>query len=303
MNRRRFLAGTAGLAGIATLPSFGFGVAARGGKTNTNARPDPPFGFVTSKDSTRIAFFRSGSGPPLVLVHGTANDHRRWNPALGTFRHRFTCIVVDRRGRGASGDSPHYAMSREVEDVASVLDSLSEPAFLMGHSYGAICSLEAALLTPNIRKLVLYEPPILLGGMQIPITVIDQIQHLLDRGERKAAAIAFFRDALGWPPQAIKLLPSQPQWAENVPAAPTIPRELLAVDRYAFRPARFRNLRIPVLLLQGGSSPPFMKAATQAVHAALTNSKIHVMPGQQHDAVDTGTSLLTDAVTDFLGRS
>ena len=300
MNRKRFLAGTAGLAGIATLPSFAFGVAARAGERIANAGRHRPSGFVTSKDGTRIAFFRSGSGPPLALVHGTVNDHRRWNPVLGAFHRHFTCVAVDRRGRGASGDAPHYAIAREFEDVAAVVDSLPEPAYLIGHSYGALCSLEAALLTQNIRKLVLYEPPVLLGGMQIPATVIDRIQHLLDRGERKAAVVAFFRDAVGWPPQALKLLPSQPQWIENVPAAPTIPRELVAVDRYVFRPERFRDLRIPTLLLQGGSSPPFLKAATRAVHAALANSKVHVMPGQQHDAVDTGTSLLAAAVTGFL---
>ena len=60
---------------------------------------------VTSKDGTPIACWRSGEGPPLVLVHGTAADHGRWRPVLPAFEERFTVFAVDRRGRGGSGDS------------------------------------------------------------------------------------------------------------------------------------------------------------------------------------------------------
>src|SRR3712207_6694772 len=119
---------------------------------------------ATSKDGTPIAYWRSGEGPPLVLVHGTAADHGRWRPVLPAFEERFAVCAVDRRGRGGSGDSEDYAIEREFEDVAAVVDSLGEPAFLVGHSYGALCALEAALLTPNVRKMVLYEPPMDASG-------------------------------------------------------------------------------------------------------------------------------------------
>ena len=119
---------------------------------------------VASKDGTPIAYWRSGEGPPLVLVHGTTADHSRWAPVLPAFEQHFSACAIDRRGRGGSGDSDEYAIEREFEDVAAVVDSLGEPAFLIGHSYGAVCALEAALLTRNVRKLVLYEPPIDVTG-------------------------------------------------------------------------------------------------------------------------------------------
>ena len=68
--------------------------------------------------------------------------------------------AVDRRGRGGSGDSDDYAIEREFEDVAAVANAFKEPANLLGHSYGALCALEAALFTRNVRKLVLYEPTV-----------------------------------------------------------------------------------------------------------------------------------------------
>jgi hypothetical protein len=106
---------------------------------------------ATSKDGTPIAHLCSREGPPLVLVHGTAADHGRWAPLLLAFEQRFTVCTVDRRGRGDSGDSDdYYAIEREFEDVTAVVDSVGEPANLLGHSYGALCTLEAAPCSPKM---------------------------------------------------------------------------------------------------------------------------------------------------------
>ena len=86
---------------------------------------------VTSKDGTPIAYWRSGEGPPLVLVHGTSADHSRWTPVLPAFEQHFNVYAVDRRGRGGSGDSEDYSIEREFEDVAAVVDSIGEPVNLL----------------------------------------------------------------------------------------------------------------------------------------------------------------------------
>ena len=116
--------------------------------------------FLIAPDGTRIAYLRTGDGPPLVLVHGTADDHTLWSSLLPTLAERFTVYAVDRRGRGDSGDADGYAVEREFEDVAAVIDSIGEPVNLLGHSYGACLALEAALLTGNIHKSILYDPGI-----------------------------------------------------------------------------------------------------------------------------------------------
>ncbi|HWG90487.1 MAG TPA: alpha/beta fold hydrolase, partial [Candidatus Thermoplasmatota archaeon] len=64
--------------------------------------------FATSPDGTRIAYETTGSGPHLLLVHGSAADRSDWT--LVTPRlEGFTVHALDRRGRGASGDGPTYA--------------------------------------------------------------------------------------------------------------------------------------------------------------------------------------------------
>ena len=82
-----------------------------------------------SKDGTDIGFWRSGSGPPLLLVHGTTADHSRWSSISPRFEQHFTVYAMDRRGRGGSGDSPDYALAREAEDVAAVVEAVGEPVF------------------------------------------------------------------------------------------------------------------------------------------------------------------------------
>src|SRR5262245_17922096 len=137
---------------------------------------------TVSKDGTPIGFERSGKGPPLVLVHGTSADHTRWKPLLPELESRFTLYAVDRRGRGGSGDASTYSVEREFEDIAAVVDAVGEPSFLLGHSYGAVCALEASLRTHNVRKLVLYEPPIRTAEPLYPLGAAERLQALLDSG-------------------------------------------------------------------------------------------------------------------------
>lgn len=113
---------------------------------------------VISKDGTRIAFWRSGSGPPLLLVHGATADHTTtWRFVLPELEQHFAVYAMDRRARGSSGDTLPYDLQREAEDVVAVVESIGEPVNLLGHSYGGLCAIEAALLTENLRRLILYE--------------------------------------------------------------------------------------------------------------------------------------------------
>jgi pimeloyl-ACP methyl ester carboxylesterase len=256
---------------------------------------------VTSNDGTAIASWCSGRGRPLVLVHGTAADHNRWAPVLPAFEQRFTVCVVDRRGRGGSGDSEDYAIEREFEDVAAAVDSFGEAAVLLGHSYGALCALEAALLTSKVHKLVLYDPGIEVAGEEIyPNEVIERLEALLEVGDRDEVVATTMREVAGLPPETVEYMRSQPAWQARVEAAHTIPRELRAVKALRLDPERFADLGVPTLVLSGGESPAALRKAGEAVDETLPDSRLTVMPGQGHAAMDTGTELFTTEVLRFV---
>jgi pimeloyl-ACP methyl ester carboxylesterase len=256
---------------------------------------------ILSRDGTRIAYRRSGEGPPLVLMHGTAANHGRWSPVLSTFEERFTVYAVDRRGRGDSGDADGYAVEREFEDVAAVIDSIGEPVNLLGHSYGAFLALEAALLTNNIHRSILYDPGIEVAGREIyPHEVTERLEALLRAGDRDEVVATTMREVAGLPPETVEHLRTLPVWQTRVAAAHTIPRELRAVKAYRFDPERFRDLGVPTMLLSGGASPAAFRKAAEVADDALPDSRIVVMPGQGHAAMDTGTDLFTAEVLRFL---
>jgi pimeloyl-ACP methyl ester carboxylesterase len=254
---------------------------------------------VTSKDGTKIAYERSGTGPPLVLVHGTAADHTRWAPVLPAFQRHFTVYAVDRRGRGGSGDNAVYALDREFEDIAAVIDSIGAPVNLLGHSYGALCALEAAVRSPNVAKLALYEPAFDVGVPFNPPGVRERMEALLDKGDREGVVGMMFKEVVLMSDAEMELVRAAPSWPGRIAAAHTIPREFEDAD-YQFDAARFSSLRIPLLLLQGGDSPKFLVDATAAVHLAIPHSKLVVMPGQQHIAITTAPDMFGGLVLDFL---
>ncbi len=257
---------------------------------------------VYSLDGTRIAYNRSGMGPPLVLVHGTGGSHVRWSPILPALEPHFTVYAVDRRGRGESGDAHTYAYELEFKDIAAVLDSIGQPAQLLGHSFGAICSLEAALLSPNLGKLILYEPPIPVAGIAIyPEGLVERLQVQLDAGEPEQVLTIFFREVVKMPAHEFDLLRASPAWPARVAAAHTLARELLVAEQYHFEARRFAHLTTPTLLLLGGDSPSFFGAAIHALASALPTSQTVVLPGQQHIAIDTAPELFAREVLGFLG--
>ena len=147
---------------------------------------------VISKGGTPIAYQRSGQGPALVLVYGTSATHTRWTSILPLLEKKFTMIyAVDRRGRGQSGDSAVYAIEREYEDITTVVDYIRTPINLLGHSYDALCSLEAALRVTSLHKFILHEPPIPLAGAVYPTGARARFEALLTSGYKEGFLLAF----------------------------------------------------------------------------------------------------------------
>src|SRR5215471_10953807 len=124
---------------------------------------------VLSGDGTSIAFESKGAGPPVVFLVGAFNDHTTGAELALALAGRFTVITYDRRGRGQSGDTPPYAVAREIEDLAAVLAAVGDAesggglrgrgAAVFGFSSGAILALEAAAAGQPIGRLAVYDAP------------------------------------------------------------------------------------------------------------------------------------------------
>src|SRR5438552_7603497 len=127
--------------------------------------------IVRSKDGTPIAFDRSGEGPAVILVTGALGlrSHPMFEQLAALLAPHFTVYTYDRRGRGGSGDTPPYAVEREVEDIEALVDEAGGSAYVFGSSSGAALALEAATRSNRITKLALYEDPVIVDGTRPPM--------------------------------------------------------------------------------------------------------------------------------------
>jgi pimeloyl-ACP methyl ester carboxylesterase len=263
---------------------------------------------VESRDGTEIAVWSSGQGPPLVLVHGALADHTRWRPLLPYLEPRVTVHAMDRRGRGASGDAPGYAIEREFEDVAAVVDAVADASGsatdLYGHSFGGLCAFGGATLTDNIGRLVLYEgwPPADARARELPPGIGGRLDALLAEGNRDAVVETMFREVVLMPEAEIAALRAQPAWPARVAAAPTIVRELRGIPQVPFDPGRAARIAVPTLLLTGSDSDDPFAADIATVAAALPDARVGVLDGQRHVADILAPELFARHLLGFLGE-
>jgi pimeloyl-ACP methyl ester carboxylesterase len=261
-----------------------------------------PIESVRSADGTPIAYERLGQGPPLLMVHGSTVDHTRWGGVVTRLAERFSLYLVDRRGRGASGDGPSYHVAREFEDTVAVLDAIPSPAFVLAHSYGAICVLEAMRSTSRIGKAVLYEPPLPVPGRSLFIAqdLGSRLAALLAKGNRAGVVETFLREVIHMPEPELSRLRRSASWPVRIAAAHTIPREVMTAYGYQFRAEAFTGVCVPTLFLMGGRSPVYMQEATRMASAALAGSQVVTLRGQGHAAMSTAPDLFLDKVVAFL---
>ena len=256
---------------------------------------------VRSADGARISYRRGGSGPPLVLVHGTFDDHRLWQQVSPALEESFSVYAIDRRGRGDSGAQGRtYAVEREYEDLAAVVEEIGEPAHLLGHSLGARYALHAALLVPDhLRSLVLYEP---LPFYIPPPEIMERFRAFEEADDRDGILVMYYEDLAGVPPEIVEQMRGTPEWHMAADNAHTFPTELRSFSGYRFDPASFADLHVPTLLLLGSESPPFLRVQTVAVAAALPDARIVTLAGGGHDAMLRAPELFVREVTRFFAE-
>jgi len=254
---------------------------------------------VTSADGQQISYWRSGEGPPVVLVHGAINDRVAWILVHPLLEKRFTVYAMNRRGREGSGPPAPHTFEQEVDDLIAVLEAAGEPVHLVGHSGGAICSLGAVLRTDRLRSLTLYEPPAIEVGASVDFSAITELVHA---GKNEEAALLFFREGPQVPESDLDLLRASPIWQSIVDLAPTMPHEFEALVGFDFNASHYQDLSIPLLLLVGADSPPNLKSINQSLRDAVPAARYVEMPGQQHGANLAAPQMFVDELTKFFDQ-
>jgi pimeloyl-ACP methyl ester carboxylesterase len=265
-----------------------------------------PDRVVHAPDGTRIADFVSGDGPPLVLVHGAASDHTTFRVVEPILAGRYTVHAIDRRGRGASGDGAGYTIGHEFDDLAAVVDAIAadggRPVDVVGHSFGGRVGLGAALRTPNLRRLVVYEgAPSPAGTPYQAPDLLVRLRSLADAGRDEELLSTFLGEVIGMSGADLAAYRANPVWPARVAAAPTIVREIEAEVSPVAGLDALGAVRVPVLQILGGASLPAFRAATEALDARLARGEVVVIEGAKHAAHHTHPDRFVAEIERFLG--
>lgn len=263
---------------------------------------------VRSSDGTKIAYDVIGSGPPVVLVGG-AFSYRAWpqpRRLAEELADAFTVINYDRRGRGESGDTPPFAVERELEDLEALITRAGGSAFVWGWSSGAVLALKAAAHGARIERLALYDPVFAVDDEKLPPPgFVQELTELVAHGRRGAATKYYFTKVMGIPSvvaTGMRLVPGLRRRLDGV--AHTLPYEAALVeDALRGRPLRvedWRAVRVPTLVLSGEKSEPLLRKGAEAIAAALPNAELRVLTGQGHNP---SMAVMASALKEFFGAT
>lgn len=247
--------------------------------------------YVTSADGTRIAFDRIGDGPPVVVVSGIFCDRQRTRPLAEALASQpegpLAVINYDRRGRGESGDTPPYAVEREVDDLRALIAEAGGAAGVYGHSSGAGLALQAAASGLPVTRLVLHEPPY--GpddeaSTAAARTLAEAVTAAVAEG-RHGDAIRLFMADSGLPPEVVDGMATDPGLLALAPTMPYDHEVMGDAERGGTIPeALVRAVEVPTLVLAGGASAPFFRDTADRIVTMLPAGTLTVLEGQDHDA-------------------
>lgn len=240
--------------------------------------------FVTSSDGTQIATHTVGEGPPVVIVNGalsTAADAEELAHAL--VGAGLQAVTYDRRARGNSGDTRPADPHREVEDLEAVVESVDREVAVIGHSSGAVLALFAAGVGVPIGHLFLSEPPFGFEQDVAEPVQAKRIQRLVDEGRLGDAVVMFQRDVVGLPEEFVEQFKATPEFEQITQLAQSTVYDTLLTHRTSTPTPAMMGVTVPVTILCGVETMPFLKQAAQRLANVMPESEfLHVPESVGH---------------------
>jgi pimeloyl-ACP methyl ester carboxylesterase len=243
---------------------------------------------LSSSDGTTIAYDSRGEGPALILVDGALTVHSSGSGELATLlAPHFTVYGFDRRGRGKSGDTPPYAVDREIDDIEALIDRAGGAAFLYGHSSGGPLAMRAAIrLGGKVGKLAMYEPPYNNdpGAQESWSQYLRQLREALAEG-RRGDAVALFMRFVGTPDEQVDGMRRAPFWPGMEAVAPTLAYDHAAIlgEPWSVPAGLAARVSVPALVMAGDAGLPFMPDAARALSQAIPQGRLRMLAGQTHE--------------------
>ncbi len=260
---------------------------------------------------TTLAYTDEGTGPPVVLVHGSASTRGQWRFAVLDLSPRYRVLAPDLHGYGGTPAPPvldSLTFDDEVELVDALADLAGADVHLVGHSYGgALCLRAASLRRDRIASLVLIEPTafhlLRLLGEEAAWREIESVatRHiaLVDACDLGACADHFLGYWIGL--DAWRAMPGDLR-ARITRTMPKIAQEwrmvFAATDRYE----NLATAGIPTLLVRGTATTLAARAVVEFLREQLPQASLVEIEGAGHMSPVTHPAAVSAAIAQHLAR-
>lgn len=252
-----------------------------------------------------------GEGPvPALALHCSLAHSGAWTGLANDLPD--LCITApDMPAHGKSadwdGESDLHSDATRIA-MAMLQERGGEPMNLIGHSFGAVVALRIALEAPElVASLTLFEPVLFCAARAADspefVAYREALQPFADAlqaGDREAAAASF--QAIwgrGVPFEALPG-PQRDYIAQRIHLIPAQNGTLIDDGAGILAPMRLEGLGMPVLLMEGGESPPVINAINTELARRLPNVRREVVAGAGHMLPITHAGECAKIVSDFL---
>ena len=258
--------------------------------------------FTVPDDGARLHVRRSGSGEPLVLVHGSWTDADTWAFVTPALEERYDVISYDRRGhtRSERGTAP-AGRHRDEDDLAALITQLGAgPVHLVGSSYGASIVLGLTARRPDlIRSVAVHEPPLVAlldaderhAVRSLTDSIVDELVHGSVEG-----GVARFVEEVALGPGSWEVLPAEVR-AANIANVDTFLEMLDSPGWDALDVDTLAGVEVPIVLTDGDQAAPWLRRITHVLGAGVPAIRRTTIEGTGHVPHLTHPEAFVDIVT------
>lgn len=262
----------------------------------------------TEINGVELATYDSGSGEPVVFIHGGMGDECAAvlnEPALAD---SFRLIHYHRRGWGNSErlEAP-VSIEQQAADCRAVMQRLGvERAHVAGQSYGGAIALQLALDAPDtVHSLALLEPalPSVLDNAPAFNETVSEAAALYEAGDNAGATETFAQEVAGADYRAAfdETLP-EGYFERYVADVDTLFLDSEALESWAFMHEEAARIPQPVLNMTGARTTPYLRAAYERVQEWLPHAENVVLPDASHAMLQTNPEGAAERLADFFSR-
>lgn len=259
-----------------------------------------PYSTTPLSEPVHLNFEVSGSGTPLLLIHGFPFDHTIWDAQVRDLGERYHIITPDLRGHGKSpAPEGAYSMDLMARDLITLLDHLGVyKAVWVGHSLGGYITLAAYRLAPErFAGLGMIASNYLADSEEAKTKRYETAEKVSQQGAEAAVNPKVFKEGAPKDSEVV-------QKAERIMRA-TAPAGIIGtVQGMAGRPdstETLKSARVPSLVIGGTGDQLFKPEIPQQMANLLPNSKL-VMADSGHMPMLEQPKLVSDALTDLMER-